>query len=82
MILATVAKSGSGNSFATVANTVNRTALINYTDQSSKYMRNWHRLKTVFTAPSSGRLDVVLRAGREPTARRSDSTTCAWSRRT
>ena len=52
-----------GNPFATVANTVNRTALTNYTDQSSKYMRNWHRLKTVFTAPSSGRVDVVLRAG-------------------
>jgi endo-alpha-N-acetylgalactosaminidase len=44
------------------ANTVNRTALMNFTDQSSKYMRNWHRLKVVFAAPSDGRVDVVLRA--------------------
>ena len=46
-----------------VANTINRTALLNFTDQSSKYMRNWHRLKVVFTAPADGRADLVLRAG-------------------
>ena len=63
MMLANAPRSSSANSFTTVANTVNRTALINYTDQSSKYMRNWHRLKTVFTAPASSRVDVVLRAG-------------------
>lgn len=63
MILAPAPESGPGKSFATVANTIDRTTLINYTDQSSKYMRNWHRLKAVFTAPANGRVDVVLRAG-------------------
>jgi len=63
MIIAPATESGSLKSFATVANTVSRTALTNYTDQSSKYMRNWHRLKAVFTAPLGGRVDVVLRAG-------------------
>lgn len=52
-----------GEMMATVANTVQQTRLINYTDQSGKYMRNWHRLKVRFTAPPSGRADVVLRAG-------------------
>lgn len=45
------------------ANTINQTRFINYTDQSSKYMRNWHRLQVIFTAPADGRADVVLRAG-------------------
>ena len=62
-ILVAPAKSESMAPFTTVANTVNRTALINYTDQSSKYMRNWHRLNTVFTAPAAGSVDIALRAG-------------------
>ncbi len=62
MLLASAAP-GTGERFQTVANTINRTDLINFTDQSSKYMRNWHRLKVVFTAPRSGRADVVLRVG-------------------
>ncbi|MBN8458782.1 MAG: discoidin domain-containing protein [Verrucomicrobia bacterium] len=45
------------------SNTINQTRFINYTDQSSKYMRNWHRLKLVFTAPTNGRTDVVLHTG-------------------
>jgi hypothetical protein len=49
--------------FATVANTIDRTVLTNYTDQSSKYLRTWHRLKVGFTAPAEGRVDLVLRAG-------------------
>lgn len=46
-----------------LANSVNQTRFINYTDQSSKYMRNWHRLKVVFTAPATGRIDLALHAG-------------------
>lgn len=46
-----------------VSNNVTRTRFPNYTDQSSKYMRNWHRLKVVFTAPVDGRADLVQRAG-------------------
>lgn len=45
------------------SNNVTRTRFPNYTDQSSKYMRNWHRLKVIFTAPADGRADLVLRAG-------------------
>ena len=47
----------------TVANTINRTWLTNFTDASSKYMRNWHRLKATFTAPANGRVELALRAG-------------------
>jgi hypothetical protein len=43
-------------------NSIHQTRFINYTDQSSKYMRNWHRLKVVFTAPANGRMDLALRA--------------------
>ena len=63
MIMVPATDSLGGKTYATVANRVSQTALTNYTDQSSKYMRNWHRVKTVFTAPFSGRVDVVLRAG-------------------
>ena len=45
------------------SNTIRQTGFPNHTDQSSKYERNWHRLKVVFTAPADGRADVVLRAG-------------------
>jgi hypothetical protein len=40
--------------------TVDSTALINFTDQSSKYERNWHRMKAVFTAPADGRVKLSL----------------------
>ncbi|MBP7274964.1 MAG: discoidin domain-containing protein [Kiritimatiellae bacterium] len=49
--------------FAPLSRTITRTALTNWTDQSSKYERPWHRLKLVFQAPPSGRADLVLRAG-------------------
>lgn len=45
---------------AAVHNTIDQTILINYTDQSSKYLRNWHRLKVLFTAPESGEVELVL----------------------
>ena len=61
-ILSPVAKPDRVNKLS-VSNTVNQTRFINFTDQSSKYMRNWHRLKVIFTAPADGRADVVLRAG-------------------
>jgi endo-alpha-N-acetylgalactosaminidase len=48
--------------FTGVANTIDSTRFINYTDASSKYLRNWHRLKVHFTAPAAGKVDVVLRA--------------------
>ena len=48
--------------FTPVANTVDATRLTNFTDQSSKYLRNWHRLRVLFTAPPDGRVDLVLRA--------------------
>jgi hypothetical protein len=41
---------------------INQTRFPNYTDQSSKYMRNWHRLKVIFTAPADGRARVMLEA--------------------
>ena len=46
-----------------VATSVRRTTLINFTDQSSKYMRPWHRMKVVFTAPADGRVALRLQAG-------------------
>ena len=49
--------------FTPVVQAITRTALTNWTDQSSKYERPWHRLKAVFTAPADGRVDLVLRAG-------------------
>ncbi len=49
--------------FTALSNTINRTVLPNYTDQSSKYMRNWHRVKVLFTAPADGRVALSLRAG-------------------
>jgi hypothetical protein len=42
--------------------TVDSTALINFTDQSSKYERNWHRMKVIFTAPADGRVNLSLQA--------------------
>jgi len=45
---------------APVSNMVDATALLNYTDQSSKYLRNWHRLKVSFTAPADGRAVLTL----------------------
>jgi hypothetical protein len=51
------------NGLATpVSRSVNQTFLTNFTDQSSKYTRNWHRMKVLFTAPEDGRVDLVLRA--------------------
>ncbi len=47
----------------TASNTVTQTRLPNHTDQSSKYQRNWHRLKVTFTAPTDGRADLVMRVG-------------------
>ncbi|MCU0779964.1 MAG: endo-alpha-N-acetylgalactosaminidase family protein [Akkermansiaceae bacterium] len=44
------------------ANDVTTTRFPNWTDQSSKYERNWHRVKVLFTAPQDGRATVVLRA--------------------
>ncbi len=48
---------------APVIRSVDRTSLTNFTDQSSKYMRRWHRMRLHFTAPADGRADLVLRAG-------------------
>lgn len=48
---------------APVIRSVDRTSLTNFTDQSSKYMRNWHRMRVHFTAPADGRADLILRAG-------------------
>ncbi len=50
-------------SMAPVSNTIHQTRFTNFTDQSSKYMRNWHRLKVVFYAPLGGTVDLALRAG-------------------
>lgn len=58
---------------AAVSNTINRTVLTNFTDQSSKYMRPWHRLKVAFTAPADGRVDLALRA-----AAGDDATAVTW----
>ena len=44
-------------------NDISTTSLINYTDQSDKYMRPWHRLKVVFTAPADGMVDLELISG-------------------
>jgi len=43
-----------------VSKTVDATALINFTDQSSKYERNWHRIKVVFNAPANGLVKLSL----------------------
>jgi|GEM_PF-1787670 len=48
---------------APVSCTVDATELINYTDQSSKYLRNWHRMKVVFKAPENGLINLSLQAG-------------------
>jgi endo-alpha-N-acetylgalactosaminidase len=39
---------------------VERTALTNFTDSSSKYMNRWHRMKILFKAPPSGRAVLGL----------------------
>lgn len=39
---------------------ISNTILPNFTDQSSKYKRNWHRMKVVFTAPENGKAVVAL----------------------
>lgn len=64
MTLVDAPQSKSLPAFAPVTNAINATYLTNFTDQSSKYMRNWHRMKVMFTAPSDGRADIVLRAGK------------------
>lgn len=62
MLTATPAATKESAPLAPVTNAVDSTLLVNFTDQSSKYMRNWHRLKVVFTAPAGGRVDLVLAA--------------------
>ena len=47
--------------FVELTRSIDQTAFINYTDQSSKYLRNWHRMKILFTAPASGRAVLGLR---------------------
>jgi hypothetical protein len=47
----------------TVSRSVDRTVLPNFTDQSLKYLRPYHRLKVVFTAPASGCASLELSAG-------------------
>jgi endo-alpha-N-acetylgalactosaminidase len=43
-----------------VSSTVDATEFMNYTDQSSKYLRNWHRMKVVFNAPENGCVKLSL----------------------
>lgn len=49
-----------------VMRSVEQTYFTNYTDQSAKYLRNWHRLRVLFEAPEDGRVDLVLRAAEGP----------------
>ncbi|AQT69033.1 Endo-alpha-N-acetylgalactosaminidase precursor [Anaerohalosphaera lusitana] len=48
---ATATKDGGKPKIATVTRTIDSTDLTNFTDQSSKYMSNWHRMKVLFDVP-------------------------------
>lgn len=58
--------------FAELFRTIDRTTFTNYTDQSSKYLEAWHRMKVLFNAPESGRAVIGLRAGAGDTPVRFD----------
>jgi len=47
--------------FKELRRSIDRTVLTNFTDQSSKYMSRWHRMKILFTAPKSGKAVLALR---------------------
>ncbi|MDR0498245.1 MAG: endo-alpha-N-acetylgalactosaminidase family protein [Holophagales bacterium] len=57
-----------------VSYTVDATEFINYTDQSSKYLRNWHRMKVIFSAPENGcaKLSLQIEADEKGTEVRFD----------
>ncbi|GLH74720.1 hypothetical protein GETHLI_32220 [Geothrix limicola] len=55
-----------------VSRSIDRTVLPNYTDQSQKYLRRYHRMKVIFQAPSSGEAVLALSAGEGQDAVRFD----------
>jgi endo-alpha-N-acetylgalactosaminidase len=57
----TLKPGGDKPEFAELKRSIDRTALTNFTDQSSKYMSRWHRMKILFKAPESGRAVLALR---------------------
>jgi hypothetical protein len=63
--LNTPAVSKEAHKIVKVSKTIDRTVLTNYTDQSSKYMSKWHRIKVLFDVPAGvDSAEVVLTAGK------------------
>lgn len=64
-MMGTAAGDDSGGQILKVSKMIDRTSLTNFTDQSSKYMSNWHRIKVLFDVPEGvDAAELVLAAGK------------------